>query len=442
MKTHFASASSSDSDLFFADLMGMARPRQSGAARRAKDVAPVRAGGVVGALQSVRLRMERVEARARQVGGARATRLLDREQRWLERALNELVEREPIEDTDVLGQVAALAAPRRTIATVRSPLPRDEEDSLAEALPSPIRISLPIPTAASGASAFWGSVVATNARESAAGRIAVYEDGDLRYVAQTPPEMRVIRRTAEELFSTTVTREVAARNLRVAINGNMFDVSTSGKADIFVGHDPVPAGETSPIGRVIVGGTPVAGSSQPDRFHLSFNSAWAPVPLRSSVAYRFGPGDPPVGTGGAQVALGGLGPIIIDGLRFGAGNLYRTGVPAGAPVTGPVSAVHLPFLIQKNNNHYVAFQGRGASVGKVVVAINRTQDLLLVLVQSQGGSSGMTLDTLRDKLIAVGCSDAVFGDGSDSVMLVAGGTTLIAQGEDKEEATTIGLGFV
>ena len=68
--------------------------------------------------------------------------------------------------------------------------------------------------------------------------------------------------------------------------------------------------------------------------------------------------------------------------------------------------------------------------------------MLLVLVQSQGGRSGMTLDALRDKLIAVGCSDAVFGDGSVSAMLVAGGRTLIAQGEDKEEATTIGLGFV
>jgi hypothetical protein len=54
----------------------------------------------------------------------------------------------------------------------------------------------------------------------------------------------------------------------------------------------------------------------------------------------------------------------------------------------------------------------------------------------------MTLDALRDKLLAAGCDEAVFGDGSDSALLVVGGTTMIAQGEDKDEATTIGLGFV
>jgi hypothetical protein len=444
MDKRFEYASSSDPELFFADLMGIAPPREAGAARRARTGVPARAGGVVGALQSVRLRIERVETRARHVGSYRAKRLLDREQRWLERALNELVEREPIEDAEVLGQLVALAAPRRAVATVRSPLPREEEDGLAETIPTPQLVRLPLPTAASGASTFWGSVVATNARESAAGRLAVYVDGDLRYVALPPPEMRIIRRTAKELFGTTVTREVAANNLRVAVNGNMFDVSRTGLIDVAIGHDPVPAGDTSPIGHVVVGGTRVAGSTQPDRFHIAFNIAWAaPLPpVRNAPSYRFGQGDPPTGSGGAQVALGGLGPIIIGGIRFGAGNLYRSGVPAGAPVSGPVSSVHQPFLIQRNNNHYISFQGRGASVGKVAVAINRTQDMLLVLVQSQGGSSGMTLDSLRDKLIAVGCSDAVFGDGSDSAMLVAGGRTQIAQGEDKEEATTIGLGFV
>ena len=444
MDKRFEDASSSDPDLFFADLMGIGPLREVGAARRARAGAPVRAGGVVGALQSLRLRMERVEARARQVGGYRAKRLLDREQRILEGALNELVEREAIEDAEVLGQLVALAAPRRAVATVRSPRLREEEDGLAESIPTPQLVNLPLPTSASGASTFWGSVVATNQRESAAGRLAVYVDGDLRYVAVPPSEMRIIRRTAEELFSATVTREVAASNLRVAVNGNMFDVSRTGLIDVGIGHDPVPAGKTSSIGHVVIGGTRVAGSSQPDRFHVAFNITWAaPLPpVRNEPSYRFGMGDPPTGTGGAEVALGGLGPIIIGGLRFGAGNLYRAGVPAGAPVSGPVPAVHQPFLIQRNNNHYVSFQGRGASVGKIAVAINRTQDMLLVLVQSQGGRSGMTLNALRDKLIAVGCSDAVFGDGSDSAMLVAGGRTLIAQGEDKEEATTIGLGFV
>jgi hypothetical protein len=189
----------------------------------------------------------------------------------------------------------------------------------------------------------------------------------------------------------------------------------------------------------------VAGSSQPDRFHVAYAAVWAaPLPpVRSAPAFRFGQGDPPSGTGAgaAEMALGGMGPIIVNGLRFGVGNLYRSGVPAGAPTTGPVPATYLPYLVQRNNNHYAAFLGRGTSVGKVAVAINRSEDMLLVLVQSSGARSGMDLDGLRDRLLALGCSDAVFGDGSDSALLVVGGTTMIAQGEDKEEATTIGLGF-
>ena len=437
-------ASLDDPELFFAELMGVPPRRGAGAARREWAGKPVRTRGVVDALQSLRLRMERVETRARQVGGFRAKRLLDREHRRLERTLNELVERESVDDPGVLGQLVALAAPRRAVTTAPSPEPREDDDTLAESLPlQPVTLS--IPTTSSDAKAFWGSVVATNARESRAGRLAFYLDGDLRYVAlQPPPGMRIVRRTAEELFGTTVSRVVAAENLRVAINGNMFDVSTTGGIDVWWGHDPVPAGKTSPIGRVVVGGRVIDGRSEPDRFHVAYNVTWAaPLPaVHYHPTYRFGQGDPPTGTGGADMALGGLGPIIIGGLQYGAGNLYRTGVPAGAPVAGPVPPHYLPFLVQRNSSHYISFQGRGASVGKVAVAINRTQDILLILVQSHGGSSGMTLDSLRDKLVATGCEDAVFGDGSDSVMLVAGGMTLIAQGEDKEEATTIGLGFV
>jgi hypothetical protein len=224
----------------------------------------------------------------------------------------------------------------------------------------------------------------------------------------------------------------------------VFDVSASGQIDIGWRHDPVPASETSPIGQVVSGGSVVAGSSEPDRFYLAFNLSWAaPLPPRHGhPAFRFGKGNPPVsGSAGADTAVGGLGPIIIGGLRYGVGNRYRAGVPTGAPSTGPVPSTLRPYLVQRNNNTYAALQSRGAAVGKVVVAINRTLNMLLVLVQEDGGASGMSLNTLRNKLVAIGCDDAVFGDGSDSVMLTVGGNTMIALGNNKEEATTIGLGF-
>ena len=65
-----------------------------------------------------------------------------------------------------------------------------------------------------------------------------------------------------------------------------------------------------------------------------------------------------------------------------------------------------------------------------------------MLVQADGASTGITLDDLRDKLAAVGTEDAIFGDGSDSVMLFLGGKFLISQGTRKDELCTIGLGFV
>ena len=48
---------------------------------------------------------------------------------------------------------------------------------------------------------------------------------------------------------------------------------------------------------------------------------------------------------------------------------------------------------------------------------------------------------MRARPLAVGIDDAVFLDGSDSVLLVVNGTFHTSQGTNKEEATTIGLGF-
>lgn len=397
------------------------------------------ATSVVEGLQALRSQMDLLYEMASGRPALEAKRLLDWGHRRLEQALDDLLEQGPVTEPGVRGQLNALVTPRLPLPEV-SYATRFEDD-VAEALLPPQRVRLPIPTTSAGASAFWGSVRATNDREQAAGKTAVYVDGGLLYVAMHPLGMRPILRTREELFGTTVAREVAARDLHVAINGNVFDVSAGGMIDVGLGHDPVPASATSPIGQVVLGGRVVAGSSEPNRFYIAFNGAWAPYMVGSALAFRFGMGDPPTGRGGADTALGGLGPIIISGLKYGVGNAYRAGVATGAPSTGPVPAMYQPFLVQRNNNTYAALQARGAAVGKVVVATQIRDAWLLVLVQRDGATSRMSLDTLRDKLVAIGCDNAVFGDGSDSVLLVVGGRTMVAQGDDKEEATTVGLGF-
>jgi hypothetical protein len=266
--------------------------------------------------------------------------------------------------------------------------------------------------------------------------LAHFNDGDLQYVAMLGPEMEIIRRTATELFSDTVRRDVASRNYRVAINGNQWDATLDGISDAMWGTDPVEASQTTPIGHLVTRGAIAAGSAEPNRFYVSYNGP-APIPMRFTTTYSAGQGNPPLEVSG----MGGLGPLILNGLQYGTGNRYGPGVPAGAPAVGDPGPEHRPFLIQRNNYTYVDMAARGPEVGKVALAIHRESDMVLVLVQPDMAPTGMTLDQLRDKLAGVGTDDAVFLDGSDSAMLVVNGIFHVSQAETKNELTTSGLGF-
>ncbi|MFL5343756.1 MAG: phosphodiester glycosidase family protein [Hyalangium sp.] len=266
-----------------------------------------------------------------------------------------------------------------------------------------------------------------------------FNDGDLQYAAlKLPAAMLIVRRTAEELFSATVAREQASSKLFAVINGNMWNVTTAGKLNAFSGHDPVPAGETTPMGQVIVSGQMVDGTPEPNRFFALFGSFFNSPPRTTESMYEFDKGNP---SSLAMSAVGGLGPLILKRLKFGHQNLYDPKVPPGAPVQGEPGPAHLPFLVQRNNMTYIAMAARGLRTGKVAMAIHRASSILLLLVQPDGAPTGISLDMLRDKLFDVGVDDAVFLDGSDSAMLVVNGVFHVSQGEDKDELTTIGLGF-
>lgn len=283
-------------------------------------------------------------------------------------------------------------------------------------------------------SSFWSDM----RRDAAAApnSIAHFNDGDLQYVAGFGLEMGLVRRTAEEFFADTVRREIGSRSYKIVINGNQWDATNSGITDALFGNDPVPAGETTPLGHLVSGGVRVGGNPEPNRFFISFNGP-AQVPNSFISSYSIGQGNPPLQVAG----MGGLGPIIIDRLPFGQGNLYRAGVPAGAPAMGEPGPEFRPFLTQRNNNTYIAMAARGAAVGKVALAFNRANDVMIALVQPDQAATGITMDRLRNKLVSVGTDDAVFLDGSDSALLVIDGTFHISQNEEKDELTTAGLGF-
>jgi hypothetical protein len=163
---------------------------------------------------------------------------------------------------------------------------------------------------------------------------------------------------------------------------------------------------------------------------------WFQVPTPEQ-AYSFGKGDPP---NDADVALGGLGPLIIGGLKYGNGNLYKAGVPAGAPASGEPAPPYKPYLTQRNDLRYVG-QASSGMVGKGGMALCRKARKLLVFVVPITASTGLSHDAVRNKLASVGVDDALFVDGSDSVMLMVNNTWHARQGENKDELTTLALGF-
>jgi hypothetical protein len=211
------------------------------------------------------------------------------------------------------------------------------------------------------------------------------------------------------------------------INGNMFEVAN--QWTYRMGSAPMAAADTTPQGRIVDSQATVGGGlSRPDHFHVA-------CAVGPTYGYGFGQGDPP--TAGKLSAVGGLGPLIIGGLKYGVGNVYKpgkTGPATGNPPGG------LGDLVQKNNNTYKSVAG-SASEGKVAIGRSSNHDKVIVAVLPHGASVGLTMDGLRDKLFDVGCEDAVFLDGSNSVALKAGGTWHITPASHKNRANTIAVGF-
>jgi hypothetical protein len=262
-------------------------------------------------------------------------------------------------------------------------------------------------------------------------------DGALRYVVLShSATMKIIRRTREELFSTTVNREGAG--MTVVVNGNYYDVSTAGKMDALAGSDPVAASATTIEGRLISNGALLAGRAAPQMFYFAQQAM--PFVGKIGSTYTTGFGDPQPGSGLVS-AIGGLGPLIVGGLNYGIGNTYGKGAPAGAPATGAPGAAAKPHLTQRNNNTFKASETLNAATGKTILASCTARQKLLVGVQEHGATPGIKHSQLRDRLAALGFDHAVFLDGSDSSMMMHKGTWVVRAASNKDETNVVGVGF-
>ena len=244
-----------------------------------------------------------------------------------------------------------------------------------------------------------------------------------------------IIRTRTERFQDTVQRDAKVKNFTYAINTNFYAFGAYTRLSTALTSDPSSAEEIRPEGHIIREQMIIAGSSRPDDYYLSFNRERV-ISGKISDAFSSGIGNPPINS---TTAIGGLGPIIINGLKYGIENKYSEDLP-NAIQFGEPSPTDRLFLTQRSSKKFSSFASRGRRVGKTCIGVSNTE--LTLLVQRHGDPEGQTLEEIRDYFFDRGCVHAVFFDGSDSAMFFENGKFLVSQGENKDETCVAGVGFV
>jgi hypothetical protein len=234
--------------------------------------------------------------------------------------------------------------------------------------------------------------------------VQVEEDRGTYFISlPTCAAMRPAFRTTSQKFQTTVKQMAAKGRLAVAVSGNRYS----------------PAALDS------------LAKDRDGFWHIS----WVEGPLGG---YTFGQGEPP---GDTTQAIGGLGPMISGGIRFGSKNEYRRGAPPGGPETGDPGPAFRGYLETRHNEVYRSFAklaGRG--MGKIVIGYGGSELPVKIVVQRHG-VEGLSLDEIRDRLHRDNVQHAVFMDGRDCAMLFANGRFYVQQGTLKDSTNAIGVGF-
>ncbi|MFI3199776.1 MAG: peptidoglycan-binding domain-containing protein [Methylococcaceae bacterium] len=137
-------------------------------------------------------------------------------------------------------------------------------------------------------------------------------------------QMVMLVRSRKEYFTDFIVREAKANGLKVVVNGSFIDLLFASSVSVLTGSDPLEASESTPLGRVIQDGRLLAGNSSTAKFSFSQNTCGVEK-------FSASLGNPP---SSSCSAIGGIAPIIIDSLPYGAVNTYKAGVPSGAPLTG------------------------------------------------------------------------------------------------------------
>lgn len=123
-----------------------------------------------------------------------------------------------------------------------------------------------------------------------------------------------------------------------AINGPQYDLSITNQMRST--SSVIDAKEVLPEGLIVRQGTPMAGRTAPNMFYVAFDYYGG---------HSFGAGNPPANS---ARALGGIGPIIIDGMPYGVGTVCKK--PANCKTEGPPPPGVQGYMTQRNNRTYKA----------------------------------------------------------------------------------------
>lgn len=242
--------------------------------------------------------------------------------------------------------------------------------------------------------------------------VGLFADGPYRYLVADSNVFRfdVVQRTADISWTDTV--KGLPRAFKAVVNGGYFSCARSIYAQAqFTSIKPTDVdsdGDVKKGGRVVL---PDDGKGK-DFFFFGHDGASPPK-------YDVAQGNP---FGSINEGMGGLGPLIFANpangtpLKFGVGNKF-----ASDPVkVSTPTAADFADCIQRNNNTYASLQSSSAGgTGFCIVAVVPRDNLLLMLIKPHGTPGD--LDTIRDKLIAVGATRACFTDGSTSACLAVDG---------------------
>lgn len=243
-------------------------------------------------------------------------------------------------------------------------------------------------------------------------------------------EMIMLVRKKKEFFTDFIAREATAKKLRVILNGSFIDLTFGSKVAVLTSGGALSADESTPIGQVIQEGKLLAGTSSTGKFNFAQETCGVE-------GFSARVGNPSTS---ACSAIGGIAPIIIGGMPYGAHNAYRAGVPAGAPLSGDVAEKFTPYLVQKSNAMFLSLLSRGRVVGKSAIGYSSVHKKLTIVVQ-QDGRTGLDADGVRRIFVNNAVNNAVFVDCSDSATLFYDGKFLVRPGSNKNEFLTVAVGF-